>query len=149
MTVSMVASQKAFDLIMDVEGDVLQSYQDQGGVWTIGYGHTGPDVTPNLVITQNDAIDLLQQDIVHKAEFPINTLVSRQLNQNQFDALCSFVFNIGAENFMHSTMLSLINDGFFISAAAQFPRWTYVKGVQNLGLAHRRTKEMTLFTEPI
>jgi lysozyme len=149
MKTQMKSSSKAIALIMSDEGDKLQSYPDEGGVWTVGYGHTGVDVGPNMVITQNQASNLLAMDIVHKAELPINRLVTVDLNQNQFDALTSFVFNEGEGHFAQSEMLRLINLGYFTSAAPQFLRWIYIKGAKSTGLLKRRQQEMALFMTPM
>ena len=80
------------------EGCRLTAYQDQVGVWTIGYGHTGPDVTPELTINQDQAQALLAHDVGGSAAC-VNKVVAIALTQNEFDALVDFVFNLGAGAF--------------------------------------------------
>ena len=138
------ASVNALTLLKQVEGCKLKAYQDGGGVWTIGYGHTGPDVTPGLVITQQRAEELLAQD-VKKVEGYINSLVTSALTQNQFDALVSFVYNVGKKQFATSTLLRLLNQGQFTLAKEQFQRWKYDNGKEVQGLINRRVKEAELF----
>lgn len=131
-------------LIAKFEGLRLDSYQDQKGVWTIGYGHTGPDVTPGLSITQELAEHLLSKDL-QVAELVVNHTVKVLLDQNEFDALVSFVFNLGGRSLANSTLLTLLNKGDKAGAAAQFKRWNHVGGVENLGLTKRRAAEAELF----
>lgn len=138
------ASDNALTLLKSVEGVRLKAYQDGGGVWTIGYGHTGPDVVPGLVISQQRAEELLALD-VKKVEDVINSMVKVALTQNQYDALTSFIFNIGGKQFSTSTMLRLINQGQFVLAKDQFARWKYDNGKEVQGLVNRRAKEAELF----
>ncbi|PRP68676.1 muraminidase, partial [Chromobacterium amazonense] len=84
----MKTSSQGIGLIQKFEGLRLTAYKDMVGVLTIGYGHTGPDVTPGLTITQPRAVALLQQDLA-KFEVGVSRLVKVQLRQNQFDALVS------------------------------------------------------------
>ncbi len=132
--------------IQNHEGCRLLAYEDSGGVWTIGYGHTGPDVTQGLVWTQQQADDALQGDL-GVPEAIVNQTVTVPLNQNQFDALVSLVFNIGGGNFGKSTLLNLLNQKAYIGAAAQFLRWDKVDGLPVKGLFNRRTDERALFLE--
>ena len=141
---NMTYSGAGLTLTENSEGLSLNSYQDSGGVWTIGYGHTGPDVTPNQTITQNQAETLLSQDTLN-AQQTINENVSIPLNQNEFDALVDFVFNVGKENFLNSTLLQLLNNGNYIGAANQLPRWDKCKGEVLQGLLIRREAEEKLF----
>ncbi len=92
--------------IKNWEGLRLKAYKCPAGVWTIGYGHTGPDVKPGGTITQAQADALLDKD-TDDAESAVNTLVKVPLSQNQFDALVSFVFNTGIGSFKNSTLLRL------------------------------------------
>ena len=126
------------------EGCSLTAYQDQVGVWTIGYGHTGPDVTPGLRITNDQAQALLAKD-VSTAAACVNNDVPVQLAQDEFDALVDFVFNLGAESFRGSTMLRELNTGDFASAAAQFDLWDHAGGAIVAGLLRRRQAEANLF----
>ncbi len=126
------------------EGLRLTAYQDSVGVWTIGYGHTGPDVQPGLTITQEQASALLPQDVAG-AVAAVNRLVTVTLTQNQFDALVDFTFNEGQGNLASSTLLRELNAGNTAGAAAQFLVWVYAGGVQVPGLVKRRQAEAALF----
>lgn len=90
----MKISQAGIDLIKEFEGLRLVAYQDSVGVWTIGYGHT-KGVYPGMVITEAQALLFLNEDIASHA-YGIFNYITVQLNQNQFDALVSFHFNLGA-----------------------------------------------------
>lgn len=135
---------KGLSLTEQFEGCRLTAYQDQVGVWTIGYGHTGPDVTPGLTITQDQAQALLAHD-VGKAVTCVNHVVAIQLTQNEFDALVDFVFNLGAGAFTGSTMLRDLNAGNISAAAAQFDEWDHAGGAVVAGLLRRRQAETALF----
>jgi len=126
------------------EGCSLTAYQDQVGVWTIGYGHTGPDVTPALTITQDQAQALLAQD-VGAAAACVNKVVTIALTQDEFDALVDFVFNLGAQAFTGSTLLRDLNAGDPTAAAAQFDLWDHAGGAVVAGLLRRRQAETALF----
>lgn len=99
------ASEKAIQLIEKHEGCILISYVCPAGKWTVGFGHTRT-AKQGLVITKQHAYDLLRSDL-EIVEAVINRH-NLDLNQNQFDALCSLVFNIGAGNFGASTLLKKI-----------------------------------------
>jgi len=143
-------NQKGIDLIKEVEGLRLEAYQDQGGVWTIGWGHTGPDVHKGCVITKQQAEELFQGDLAH-AEQSVNQLVSVPLNDNQFASLVSFVFNFGEARFKASHLLAGLNIGSYASVPAELKRWIYCqdsktkKLVPNKGLEARRQKEISLW----
>lgn len=126
------------------EGLELTAYQDQAGVWTIGYGHTGPDVHEGLTITQEQAEALLEKDLEH-AEYIVNTAVKTDLNQNQFDALVDFVYNLGEGNFGKSTLLKLVNANDMNGASQHFEEWDKAAGQVNRGLLRRRQMEQALF----
>jgi len=137
-------SDQGLALTEQFEGLRLTAYQDSIGVWTIGYGHTGPDVQPGLAITQEQAGALLLQDVAGAAA-AVNRLVTVPLTQNQFDALVDFTFNAGQGNLASSTLLRELNAGNTAGAAAQFLVWVYAGGVQLPGLAKRRQAEAALF----
>jgi lysozyme len=113
-------------------------------VWTIGYGHTGPEVVAGLVWTQNQADTALVCDI-QSAVNTVNRLVTAPMTQGVFDSLVDFVFNVGSGNFAGSTLLKLLNSGDTESAAQQFERWDYAGGVQIAGLLRRREAEKQEF----
>lgn len=144
-------SDKGLALTKRFEGLRLRAYQDSGKTWTIGWGHTGPDVNQNKRITLEEATALLVVDAA-KAADAVNKQVNVKINQNQFDALVDFVYNLGTRNFAISMLLRYVNAGDFASAADQFKHWTKVKGVVVEGLAERRAAERALFAldpEPI
>lgn len=129
------------------EGDVLTAYQDQRGIWTIGYGHTA-GVHPGQTITQQEAEALLAADIESAVRI-VNETVTVKLTQQQFDALVDFAFNVGAGSFRRSTLLKEINSGHFPEAAAQFNLWDHCGGVVNAGLLRRRRAEVAEFGRDI
>lgn len=142
----MEISKTGIDLIRDCEGCVLHAYQDGANVWTIGIGHT-ENVRPADVITQQEADDLLRGDL-KTVETDLNNphTITVPLNQNQYDALCSFEFNVGIGNFRASTLRRFLNQSLYREAGDQFPRWVHdVNGNTEPGLVTRRDRERTLF----
>lgn len=140
---NLVYSQNGLNMTEGFEGLRLTSYQDSVGVWTIGYGHTS-GVGPNQTCTQEQANEWLAED-VQGAAYVVNKVVTVPLNQNQFDALVDFVFNLGSGNFQSSTLLKLLNSGDYAGASAQFPLWNHAGGVVVPGLTARRLAEQNLF----
>lgn len=112
--------------------------------WTIGWGHTGPEVVEGLTWTQDEADEAFLRDIIWVEEC-VNKAVTAQLLQNEFDALCSLCFNIGCGAFGKSTLVKLLNNGDFDSAAKEFKRWDKQKGQVLAGLTKRRETEAALF----
>ncbi|HEY1809687.1 MAG TPA: lysozyme [Acidobacteriaceae bacterium] len=139
-------SGKGLALTEQFEGCRLTAYQDQVGVWTIGYGHTGPEVCAAMTITSEDAQALLARDVSNAAAF-VNKIVQVQITQEEFDALVDFVFNLGVGSFERSTLLRLLNAGDFASAAAQFALWDRAGGAFVAGLLRRRQAETALFNQ--
>jgi len=139
----MKTSSKGIDLIKKYEGLRLDAYLDAVGVWTIGYGHT-LNVKSTDVITLDEAEYFLRQD-VEFAEKEVNKH-NLNINQNQFDALVSFVFNLGVGNFARSTLLRKIksnpNDP---TIRKEFERWIYAGGKILNGLVRRRKEEADLY----
>jgi lysozyme len=131
-------------LIKSFETLKLAAYLDQRGRWTIGWGHTGPGVIENLTCTPEEAEAWFQDD-TQAAVNGVDTSITTNVTQNQFDALVSFTFNVGVGAEGHSTMAKLINARDFAGAAAQFPLWDHVDGVPNAGLLRRRQAEQALF----
>lgn len=140
----MTISDNGLALTKSFEGLRLTAYRDVKGVLTIGYGHTGADVRPGMVITEPEATALLRRDMA-VAEHTVNIGVRVPLTQNQFDALADFVFNAGTGSFLHSTLRELVNEGKFIEAAAQFSSWVHADGKIEPGLVRRRQAEAELF----
>jgi len=139
-------NQEGFKLLTTFEGCELTAYDDGGGVWTIGYGHTGDDVYPGLTISQTQAEELLRED-VEKFESYVEDAVEVEIDDNQFSALVCFCFNVGpgTEGFGGSTLLKLLNSGDYQGAADQFPVWNKVNGEPWQGLTRRRLAEQALF----
>lgn len=137
-------SEEGIKFIAEFEGLVLKSYQDIGGIWTIGYGHTGPEVGPNQTITAEKALELLKED-VKVAEKAVRELVRVPTTDSQFDALCSFTFNLGAGRLKSSTLLQKLLSGNYEAAGQEFLKWDKVNGVPIPGLTRRRRAEMRLF----
>ena len=129
------------------EGCKLTAYQDSGGVWTIGYGHTsaagGPKVRPGMEITQAEADAILGGDL-GSVEADVNHHVTATLNQNQFDALVSFDFNTGGLD--RSSLLRSINASDLSRVKADLTMWDHVGRAFNQGLYNRRVAESVLFS---
>lgn len=138
-----ITSQNGIDLIKSFEGCRLTAYQDSVGVWTIGYGHTY-GVYAEMTITEQQAEDYLRADL-GTSESAVNRLITCAINQNQFDALVSFAFNLGLGNFTSSTLLKKLNTGDITSAANEFEKWVKAGGEVLEGLVRRRAAEKELF----
>lgn len=143
----MQASENCLNLIKHFEGCRLSAYQDSRNIWTIGVGHT-KGVSPGMVITQEQADQLLSADLV-TAEEAVNSDVRCALNQNEFDALCSLCFNIGSGNFKSSTVVRKLNAGDIQGAADAILMWNRVNEVVSAGLQRRREAERALFLTPV
>ena len=142
----MIPSQNCYDLIKNFEGCKLEAYPDpatHGEPITIGVGHTG-GVKLGDVITQEQADEYLVNDVAHAAN-AVNQMVAVSITQGEFDALCSFAFNLGVGNLRSSTLLRKLNSGDKNSAANQFLVWNMAGGRVMAGLTHRREAEKALF----
>lgn len=121
-----------------------------GAPWTIGYGATGPDVVEGLTITLQEAEMRLSMHL-NGFEADVTRLVKVPLNSNQFSALVSFVYNLGAGNLSTSTLLKKLNKSDYLGAAAEFQVWANVKDKKTgvvtpvRGLKIRRDAEAALF----
>lgn len=150
----MKTSPKGIELIKLAEGFVNHVYRDAAGLDTIGYGHlVRPNESyENLVLTMLEATELLQHDVA-AAESAVNHLVAVPLNQNQFDALVSFTFNLGSQALKSSTLLRRLNARDY-SIQNEFKKWINVRDsitkqlVPNTGLMKRRQYEIDLWSEP-
>ena len=140
-------SDRGINFIKREEGEVLSGYLDSKGVPTIGIGHTGlvagKPVTTEMKISHECSSILLGEDLVW-VENTIRRHVKASLNQNQYDALCSFIFNVGETAFIKSTMLKMINKQEFQKAAAEFPKWKRSGRNPDI-LLPRRLRERELF----
>ena len=132
------------DLIKSFEGLKLRAYLCPAKVWTIGFGSTGPHVTPGKVITEAQADELLQDDL-DRFEAAVTRLVTVPLTQNQYDALVSFAFNVGISALERSTLLKRVNAKLFDQARAEFGKWNRGGGRVLAGLTRRRAAEAALF----
>jgi lysozyme len=141
----------ALSFIKKAEGGLyLKAYQDSGGVWTIGWGSTYDfdkqrKVQQGDVITEAQAQKWLDMETSQNA-MDIKKLVTVPLNNNELNALISFVYNVGINGFKASSMLRLLNSGADKNTvAAQFDRWVFDNGVKVKGLINRRNAEKKLF----
>lgn len=139
----MQTSNNGINLIKRFEGLRLEAYRDSVGIPTIGYGHTH-GVKMGDVITGAQADDFLREDL-KVAELTINTNAKVKLTQGQFDALASFVFNLGSGNFVKSTLLKKLNTGDYAGAADEFGKWVNAGGKKLPGLVKRRAAEREVF----
>jgi lysozyme len=140
----MKLTDEGLDLIKRNEGCRLESYQDVGGVWTIGFGHTGAEVVSGLVWTQQQADEQLNKDLL-RFETGVEDLLAVSVNDNQFSALVSLAYNIGLGNLARSGLLKKVNDENFTSAAASFLLWNKASGKIVDALTKRREEERQLF----
>ena len=146
----MKISNNGLNLIKQFEGLRLNAYDDGVGVWTIGYGTikypNGTLVKKGDKITQTQADQYIANDVA-TFERSVNMLVNVPLTQNQFDALVSFTYNLGATNLSASTLLKKLNSKDYKGAAAEFPKWNKAGGKVMTGLVRRRKAEMELFNK--
>lgn len=139
----MQISKEGLALIKKFEGCELEAYKCAADVWTIGYGST-KGVKEGDSITQEEADDLLLHEM-KEYEGYIHDFVSVDLNQNQFDALVSWVFNLGPTNLKASTLLKVLNAKDYEGVPAQIKRWNKAGGKVLQGLIRRREAESLLF----
>lgn len=135
-------------LIERFEGCRLQAYQDIVGVWTIGYGCTGPNVHEGFSITPGQADQMLSDRLAYEFEPGINRLLGdAPTMQGQFDAMCSLAFNIGLRAFAHSTVLRNHLAQHYDDAADAFLMWDHAGGREIEALANRRQVEGQLYMD--
>ncbi len=139
-------SSRSIALIKSFESCELKAYLCPAGVWTIGWGHTRT-ARPGMTITQAQADALLLNDL-SVAGSMVERLVKVPLTDNQFGALVSFTFNVGSGNLAQSTLLKLLNRGWYEQVPAHFLRWHKVKGEVVAGLTRRRDAEAKLWSLP-
>jgi len=143
-------SQNGIDFIKQFEGLRLTAYKavSTEKYWTIGYGHYGSDVKQGMTITKTQAENMLKDDLVEYVD-GVNAGLTRKVNQNQFDALVSFTYNVGITAFKTSTLLKRVNAYEDDDVRYQFSRWNKSGGVVYQGLVTRRAKEADLYFEPV
>jgi len=139
----MKVSNNGINLVKRFEGLELKAYRDSVGILTIGYGHTHA-VKAGDIITGEQADAFLREDL-QVAELTVNTNVKVKLTQGQFDALVSFVFNLGSGNFVKSTLIKKLNAGDYAGAADEFGKWVNAGGKKLSGLVKRRAAEREVF----
>ena len=158
----MQMSTNGLELLEQWEGFKAKVYKDSAGLPTIGVGHlltkselssgkivingTSVDYTGGL--TNPQVTDLLSQDVA-PASKAVNTSVKVALNQNQFDALVSFTFNVGVGAFNSSTLVKVLNQGQYNQVPTQLLRWTRAGGKVVQGLVNRRQNEINLWNTPV
>tara|TARA_B110000977_G_scaffold125839_1_gene161013 strand:+ start:189 stop:614 length:426 start_codon:yes stop_codon:yes gene_type:complete len=139
----MKISKNGLDLIKHFEGCELEAYKCPAGVWTIGYGHIKTAVE-GMTITQHQADEMLIEEM-NEYEGYINNSVRVDLTQNQFDAMVSWVYNLGNGNLNASTLLKVLNSGDYAGVPEQMLRWNKAGGRVLEGLTRRRQAEADLF----
>lgn len=146
----MKISENGLNLIKKFEGLSLKPYLCPAGIPTIGYGNTFYENMTKVTmqdaeITEERADKLFDFLVSTKFVSVVNRLVIVDLTQNQFDALVSFVYNLGAGNFEQSTLLKKVNQLDFIGASLEFEKWNKAGGKVLNGLTKRRLAEKELF----
>ena len=136
-------SKEGLALIKHFEGCELKAYRCPANVLTIGYGHT-KNVTEDMEITQQEANDMLDEELIEYCEY-IDKMVKVSLNQNQFDALVAWIYNLGPTNFRNSTLLTVLNQERYSDVPEQIKRWNKADGKILDGLIKRREAEALLF----
>jgi len=136
-------SEEGLSLIKKFEGCELKAYRCAANVLTIGYGST-KGVTEDMEITKEEAESLLKEEM-HEYEGYINDMVKVPLEQHQFDAMVSWVFNLGSGNLSSSTLLKKLNNSEYDEVPAQIKRWNKAGGKVLDGLIRRREAESLLF----
>lgn len=141
-------SKVGLDLIKFFEGYRDEAYQCSAGIWTIGWGSTIVDqvrVKKGDTISKSKAQVALKSHLSNEVYPVIKSLVKVPLTQGQFDALCSFIYNLGAWAFEGSTLLRKLNAGDYNGVGKEFHKWVYADGRKLPGLITRRRKEAELF----
>lgn len=145
---NMDISENGYSIIREFEGFKNKAYMDTGGVWTIGYGTikypNGDKVKQGDTCTTSQAEAWLKNDCKW-VDACLDKYIKVSLSQNQFDALASFVYNIGETAFRTSTLLVKLNSDDYTGAANQLDRWVNDNGKKIQGLVNRRAKEKSLF----
>lgn len=139
-------TEKGKEIVKEFESFSAKPYKDPVGIPTIGYGHTKGVSLNDPPITHEKALELLDKDL-KEAEDAIHDLVKVQLNQEQFDALASWTFNLGYGNLQSSTLLKKLNEKEYREVPSEMKRWVYADGRKLNGLIRRREKEAKLFEE--
>jgi lysozyme len=142
---NMEISQEGLALIKKFEGCELKAYKCSAGVPTIGYGSTS-GVSMDMEISQERADALLLEDVAMFEE-EVNKCVEVPLEQNQFDALVAWTFNLGGSNLRSSTLLRVLNEGQHDKVPSEMKRWNKAGGETLQGLIRRREAEGLLWKD--
>lgn len=141
-------SSVGYNMIKKWEGVKLEAYQDVAGIWTIGIGTikypNGVRVRKGDKITLEQALSYLKNDCLW-VDRCLDNSIKVPVTQNQFDALASFVYNVGETAFKTSTLLTKLNNKEYGAAADEFLRWVNAGGKKQKGLENRRQDERKLF----
>ena len=140
----MKISERGINLIQSFEGFYPKEYACPSGYPTIGFGTVIKHGAYPEGVTKEQATGMMMAEI-NRIERSVNRLIAVEINQNQFDALCSFCYNLGSGALQASTLRSLINRGDFIAAAEEFPKWCHAGGRKLAGLVRRRWAEREMF----
>ena len=138
-------SKNGLEFIKLFEGFSAVPYRDVAGLKTVGFGHLIKEGEVFGAISSLEATALLHKD-AQEAVDCVNDNVTRPVSQSQFDALCSFVYNIGCTSFKSSTLLRMVNDNRHDAVTGQFRRWTFAGGKASQGLLNRRIAEANLYS---
>lgn len=146
----MKLSTNGLNLIKKFEGCRLTAYKPVSSerYYTIGYGHYSASIYKGQQISQATAEQFLKNDVEAFAN-GVSKMVKVAINQNQFDALVSFAYNLGLTNLETSTLLKFVNQKKFANAADEFDKWIYSNGKVLAGLVTRRAAEKALFLKPM
>lgn len=144
------ASLAAYRFIMDREKLRLEAYQPiVGDRWTIGWGTTfypdGSPVRPGDRCTKEQADEWLVHHVEERCVRPLNEALRVPVNQQMFDALVSWVYNVGEEAMLTSTLMRKLNQHDYLGAHDEFDRWVFAQGKRSQGLQNRRDAEQELF----
>ena len=140
----MKISSNGIELIKVFEGLELEAYKCAAGVWTIGYGHI-KGVHEGMNITEDTANKMLMEELVEYENY-IDQAVTVPLAQCQYDAMVSWVYNLGNGNLTSSTLLKVLNSGDYDGVPAQMMRWNKAGGKVLEGLTRRRQAEADMFS---
>ena len=140
----MITSVRGQAHIRKFEGTRLTSYRCSAGVWTIGTGHTGPEVVEGLTWTAERCEAAFQTDL-RTAERAVSELVRVPLTPNQHAVLVSFIFNLGRKALANSTLLTVLNRGGYRLVGPELARWVHAGGRVVQGLVNRREAERAMW----
>jgi len=142
----MYTNQAGVDLIKSFEGLRLTAYQDVRGIWTIGYGTTGPWVYRGLSIFPREAEEKLKEHLLFTEKFISNLIGDAPTTPGQFSAMVSLAYNVGVGNFQKSSVIKYHKSGKTLAAAAAFMMWVNAGRLKKVtGLIRRRNAERKLY----